>query len=327
MEAPCVQVSRDRGEAVRRQLAALDAIDETYRISSDEEWVYIPVDSAADLPGKYDVVTRPVDPRDSQTLPQDLLDEPPGYERLGEIALIDEDDPERASAIANALMEADLPVKTVLNRASKIAGEYRVREWELLAGEETETVHREFGAEFLVDVTEVYFSPRLATERHRVATQVEEGEQVMDMFAGVGPFAIPFALRGATVVGVDLNPLAIEYFDANARRNGVADRLTAIHADVREIAPEYEDWADRIVMNLPHRADEFLEAAYTMAAETCTIHYYDIQPDEDPFGPGERAIRGAAPSEYAVTIRDRRIVKSYAPHEVNVCLDVELDAR
>ncbi len=145
------------------------------------------------------------------------------------------------------------------------------------------------------------------------------------MFAGVGPFVIPFTKRGGTCVGVDVNGEAIEYLRENADRNGVADRVTAVHDDVRAVAPEYEDWADRIVMNLPHSADEFLESAVTIAGEDCVVHYYDIQHEDDPFGPGERAIREAAQPGYDVTVKTRRTVRSYAPHELNVCLDVRLE--
>jgi tRNA (guanine37-N1)-methyltransferase len=143
------------------------------------------------------------------------------------------------------------------------------------------------------------------------------------MFAGVGPFVIPFADRGVDVVGVDINETAVEYLRENARRNGVEGRVTAICADVREVAPEYENWADRIVMNLPHSADDFLDAAVTIAGDDCLVHYYDIQHEDDPFGPGERAIRAAA-TGYEVTIENRREVRSYAPHEENVVLDVRL---
>lgn len=326
MEAPCVRVPREQGETTRRELADADVIDTTFRITAADGWVYIPIDPQSSLPGDYEVVRRPVEPRDAQTLPRDLLSEPPAYERLGEIALIDEDEESRAQDVATALLDADLPIETVLNRASKIDGEFRVREWEVLAGESTETVHREFGAEFLVDVTEVYFSPRLATERHRVVEQVEPGERVFDMFAGVGPFAIPCAMRGATVVGVDVNPRAIEYLAENARRNGVEDAITAINADVREIADEYAGWADRIVMNLPHTAGAFLDAARVIAGPACRIHYYDIQPKADPFSAGEQAIRKAFGDAYTIEVLDRRIVRSYAPHEVNVCLDIGLTA-
>ncbi|ELZ12475.1 hypothetical protein C478_10376 [Natrinema thermotolerans DSM 11552] len=328
MEVPCVRVAREEGEAVRSALADADLIDDDYEIAVEDGRLYIPVadpDAAAGVLEDGEVVSRSVAERDQQTTPADLLAFDPTYERLGRAALIDEDDPERARAIADAVLESDLPVETVLNKASKVKGETRVRDWELLAGENTEVVHREYGCEFLLDLAQVYFSPRLATERHRVAKQVSSGERAFDMFAGVGPFMIPFAKRGATCVGVDLNPDAIEYLHENAARNGVEERVTAINEDVREVATEYADWADRLVMNLPHSADAFLEAAVTLAGDDCTLHYYDIQHEDDPFGPGEQAIRAAAEPEYNVTVETRHTVRSYAPHELNVCLDVRLE--
>ncbi|MEM4782091.1 MAG: class I SAM-dependent methyltransferase family protein [Halalkalicoccus sp.] len=323
MEAPCVRVRREDGEATRRELAEADLIADEYEITVEDGWLYVPVTDPGGVPPALDVVEREVPARETQTTPADLLGFRPSYERLGDVAILDEDDPERAREIARAIVDSDLPVETVLNKASKVKGETRVRDWELLEGESTETVHREYGFEYALDLAAVYFSPRLATERHRVTEQVREGERVFDMFAGVGPFAIPAAARGGQAVGVDINERAIEYLRENARRNGVSERVTAICGDVREVEPEYEDWASRIVMNLPHSACEFLDAAMAIASEECVLHYYDIAHEEDPFGPGERAIREAA-GDCEVSLETRRVVRSYAPHELNVCLDVRL---
>lgn len=322
MKAPCVRVSREEGERTRHRLAEQDLIDHRYRIHADDGSVYIPITLREAVPAEFEITEREVERRSKDTLPRDFLEEPPSYERLGEIALIDEDDPARAREVADALMDSTLPIRAVLNRASKIKGTERVREWEVLAGDRTETIHREFGVEFVVDVTEVYFSPRLATERHRVVSQIQDGEHVFDMFAGVGPFLIPAVIQGAVGVGVDINPIAIEYLEKNAARNGVSDRITAINDDVRTIAPDYGGWADRLIMNLPHSADDFLEAAGTIAGDRCRLHYYDIQPDAAPFDPGREAILKAFGTEYDVEFINEHVVRSYAPHEVNVCLDV-----
>jgi len=327
MAVPCVRVDRTAGEETRARLADADLIDGRYDIVAADGSLYVPVTDPAAVPDDLPVVEREVPRRETQTMPADLLDADPSYERLGDIVIVDEDDPERARDLADAIVASDLPVKTVLNRASKVRGETRVREWDVLAGEETETVHREYGCEFVLDLARVYFSPRLATERHRVTEQVGAGEQVVDMFAGVGPFAVPMAARGGEVVGVDINETAVEYLRENARRNGVAERLTAINDDVRAVAPTYEGWADRLVMNLPHSADAFLDAAVTMAGGECVVHYYDITHEDDLYGPGERAIRDAAAKGYDVTIETERTVRSYAPHEYNVVLDARLTRR
>jgi tRNA (guanine37-N1)-methyltransferase len=356
MEAPCVRVERERGEGTRQRLADDGLLAAEFEIEVEDGFLYLPVTDADAVPGEMDVVSRAVGERDTPDTPTDLLGFEPTYERLGDIVILDEDDPATAREIADAVVASDIPVKTVVNRDSKVRGELRVRDWEVLVGDDTETVHREYGCEYLLDVAEVYFSPRLATERHRVAEQIEADERAFDMFAGVGPFVVPFAKRGADVVGVDLNERAVEYLRENARRNDVAERVTAIHGDVRdvvsgssdesdgvstsgasrgwsrpqgsdgvrEVAPEYADWADRLVMNLPHSADEFLDAAVELAGDDCVVHYYDIQHEDDPFGPGEAAIRAAADPEYEVDVETRHVVRSYAPHELNVCLDVRL---
>ncbi|GAB6862756.1 class I SAM-dependent methyltransferase [Haloplanus litoreus] len=334
MERPCVRVPREAGEETRQALAAADLVDEDHEIVVDEGLLYLPVTDPDAVDDEYDVIYRDVPAHDRQQTPADVLGFAPSYERLGDVAILDADDPERAGRVAEAILDSDLPVRAVLNRASKVKGDLRVRDWTVLATDEdadgegrspTETVHREYGFEYHLDLATVYFSPRLATERHRVTAQVEAGEHAVDMFAGVGPFAIPMAARGATVVGVDLNPAAVEYLRENARRNAVAESVTAIEGDVRDVAADYEGWADRLVMNLPHSADEFLDAAVTLAGEDCVLHYYDIQHEDDPFGPGERAIREAADhAGYDVDVLTRHVVRSYAPHELNVCLDVRL---
>ena len=325
---PCVRAARERGEEVRAAIAERGLLDHGYEISVEDDWLYIPIadpEAVAENCEGYEVVEREVETRRTQRTPADILGFSPTYERLGDVVLLTEDDPDRAGEIAEAVLASDLPVKTVLRRASKVAGEHRTREWELLAGESTETTYREYGCEYRLDVREVYFSPRLATDRHLVAERVSAGERAIDMFAGVGPFVVPFAKRGAQVVGVDLNPAAIAYLEENARRNGIADRVRAIEGDVREVASEFEDRADRLVMNLPHSAAEFLDTAVKLAGEDCAIHYYDIQHESTPFEPGEEAIATAASrAGYEATIEGRRRVRSYAPHELNVRLDARL---
>jgi len=323
MGVPCVRVEREAGEQTRERLADRDLVDGTHEIVHENGFLYIPVTDRAAVPDEFEVIEREPPGRETQTMPADLVGFPPSYERLGDVVIVDEDDSERARELADAIVESALPVKTVLNRASKIQGEKRVREWELLVGEETETVHREYGCAFALDPATVYFSPRLATERHRVVEQIQPDEQVFDMFAGVGPFAIPAAKCGGTVVGADINESAIRYLRENAERNNVSDRVTALHGDVRDATGDYEGWADRLVMNLPHSADELLDTAARLAGEECVLHYYDIQHEDDPFGPGERAIREAA-TDYEVTVENRRVVRSYAPHEENVVLDARL---
>lgn len=324
MERPCVRVPREQGEAVRQRLAAADLLDREYQICTADGAVYIPIVDPDGVPSDLDIEWRSVEPTDPQTLPRDLLGTEPSYGRLGDLALIDEDDDERAQEVAASIIESDLPIDGVLNATSKIKGEQRVRDWEVMAGEATRTVHREYGTEFLVDVTDTYFSPRLATERERVIQQISPGEHVFDLFAGVGPFAIRAAAAGATVVAVDVNPDAVHYLRENVARNDLETKVTVREGDVREVAADYAGWADRLIMNLPHSAGNFLETAKRLASEDAIIHYYDIQSTDAPFEAGETAVRSVFEPEYEVSVLHRQEVRSYAPGEVNVCLDIRV---
>ena len=80
---------------------------------------------------------------------------------------------------------------------------------------------------FMVDVEKCYFSPRLSTERARIADLVEDGEVVLNMFAGVGPYSITIAKRKkAEVYSNELNEAAYRLHLENNRLNKVEERIT-----------------------------------------------------------------------------------------------------
>ena len=96
--------------------------------------------------------------------------------------------------IGEGIMEINPHLRLVLRKSGQVSGTFRTREYEAIAGEgDSETVHEEFSCLFRLDVTKVYFNPRLSHERMRVARQIKEGERVLDMFAGVGPYSILIA--------------------------------------------------------------------------------------------------------------------------------------
>ncbi len=96
-----------------------------------------------------------------------------------------------------------------------------------------------------------------------------------------------------------------------------------IEGDIRDVAADYEDWANRLIMNLPHTAEQYLDAAAVLAGDVCRLHYYDIQPESATFA-GETEIRDAFEPRYRVSVAERHIVRSYAPGVLNVCLDVDV---
>ena len=152
--------------------------------------------------------------------PEELEKVSKSFDVVGDIAIIRVPPAleSRKELIAEAVMAENKSVKTVLRQQSPVAGAFRLRSLEHVAGErKTETHHREYGCVFKVDLAEAYFSPRLSFERMRVGTLVGRGEIVVNMFAGVGCFSIIIAKHSPArrVYSIDLNPAAVQLMQEN----------------------------------------------------------------------------------------------------------------
>jgi tRNA (guanine37-N1)-methyltransferase len=172
-------------------------------------------------------------------------------------------------------------MRTVLAKAGAISGTYRLREFSVIAGEpKTETIHREHGCQYYVDLAKAYFSPRLSYEHKRVASLIEEGETVIDLFAGVGPFAIQVAKthENVEVYAIDVNPDAVEFLKRNIRLNRVEGKVHPILGDAKQVVKErLFGVADRVIMNLPEKAIEFVGAACkALKPEGGMVHFYSF---------------------------------------------------
>ena len=137
-------------------------------------------------------------------------------------------------------------IRTVLNKTTRLEGERRVANFEHLAGDGMVTMHKEFGFVYHLDVTRVFFNSHLGHERMRVASHVKAGERVLVPFAGVGPFAVPLAARGARVVALEKNREACLWLAENARLNGVGEEIFIINADAFYVAQMIRPDFDRV---------------------------------------------------------------------------------
>jgi tRNA (guanine37-N1)-methyltransferase len=204
----------------------------------------------------------------------------PSFEIIGDIAVINDLAGRDSEESVRAIEDNHPFVETVLLKEEGLSGEFRVGEYRKLQGDKTETVHTEHGCLFKVDPTRVYYSERYSTERERVVAQIEDGEDVLVMFAGVGPFAI-MAARNANpgrVVAVEKNPDAYEYLEENIEMNDVEETVEAYEGDVDDIVPDLGEF-DRIIMPLPGSADEYLELASQHLRENGTVYYYRFVED------------------------------------------------
>ena len=251
------------------------------------------------------------------------------FDIIGDVVIVEI--PEDLEAHKKEIGQATLQFtkrKTVYMKKSAVKGVTRVRELELIAGEDNPiTIHKEHGTRLKLDVKNVYFSPRLATERKRVQEACEDGEEILDMFAGIGPFPIVIAHeKNVNITAVDINEYAIKYLNENIKLNKLAPNahITAICGDTNEVAlNELKDKKfDRLIMNLPGLAPEFLDLAVSLCKDGGVIHYYEFS---DGFSQGiERAQIACEKQNKEVEILNTRKVKSSSPGMWHVAIDCKV---
>ena len=201
------------------------------------------------------------------------------FDQIGEIIIVRIPDSllSKKKIIGKALLDDVKIVRSVFYQASAVSGDFRTRDLEILAGEDnTETEYKEFGCRFTVDVKNAFFSPRLSTERERIANLVQNGEIMTNMFAGIGMFSIMAAKKKeCTVYSLDINPVASKLCETNIGLNKLAGNIISINGDASEIIKEQlMNKSDRTLMLLPERSDEFLDSAIDTTKDGGIIHYY-----------------------------------------------------
>lgn len=335
MKRQCIKVPKNKGEPLRKMLLELEILDNSLKITSDEKFLYLPVtrelslDELKFLPAESELLEFDFELQQKKPALEDLLGFSPAYEVIGDIALLEDPDldKEKASKIADILLQTQPNVKTVLRPLTPVIGEFRIREFEVVAGEpRTETIHKEYGCRYKVDLARAYFTPRLSTERSRILSWIKEKDVVVDMFAGVGPYSILFAKskKPSKIIAIDKNPDAIHYLTENIKLNSVKN-LEAIEGDAREEAKKFAGIADHVIMNLPHNAYEFLDSAVLLAKPGGIIHYYGITPEDDLFGSSIELIKEAAErAGRQIEVLEKRVVRSYAPYQYNICIEARV---
>ncbi|MDO9518451.1 MAG: class I SAM-dependent methyltransferase family protein [Methanosarcinaceae archaeon] len=327
----CMKVPKVQGEPNRRVLIEMELLDSSKKIASNGVDLFLPLvrepnDVEKDNFGDVEFLEYQFEEHEKAPTLEDLLGFMPHYEVIGDIALIEADDTD-ADRIGEALLKFHPHVNTVLGATSPVVGEFRVREFMLIAGEDkTETIHKEYGCRYAVDLAKAYFTPRLSTERERILSWIKPDDVVVDMFAGVGPYSILIAKKAnpKRVVAIDKNPAAVEFLRRNVVLNSV-DNVKVIEGDANVESQRFAGIADHVIMNLPHNAFDFLDSAVKLTKPGSIIHYYGMTHEDDLFDGSIGLIEAAAERVgREIEVVERRTVRSYAPHQYNICIEVRV---
>ena len=269
----------------------------------------------------------------SKHVPQDIIPfVSKSFDIIGDIAIMElspaAEPYERT--IAEALTQVHTGVRTVFSKAGPIVDSLRVRPLHLVLGENrSETIHKEHGCRFKVDVSKAFFSPRLSSEHKRVADQVAPGETVVDMFAGVGPFSVLIAKRLDNVVvhAIDANPEATKLIEENSKLNRVQNKITVWSGDAHKIVcKNLSRVADRVIMNHPSEAKNFLEdASKAFKSLGGTLHYYTFADGEDSETRAEEELGGRlSSSKWEIETTTTHKVRGVAPMKWHIVVDAQV---
>lgn len=195
---------------------------------------------------------------------------------------------------------------------------------------------KENGVTYEFDFSRVYWNPRLSTEHQRVVQLLKRGDTVLDVFAGVGPFAIPAARLGVNLLANDLNPESYRWLQHNCKLNKVEGKVRTFNLDgrafilgpVKQELPALlkEKAGVHVIMNLPALALEFLDAFRGLLHQepSCSenlpvVHCYGFSKDENP----ERDMVERASRSLGFSLEHKcsvHFVRNVAPNKDMMCV-------
>ncbi len=326
----CVKVPLKQINDTRIKLMENGQMNMEYRIKTEDGFGYIPVNDNVE---GYEIVCMHLEPMKkvphnfSELLEDELTQDEienlrTSFDTIGDIVILEIPDGllDKKFKIGEAAFKFTKR-KAVYMKTSAVKGTIRIRDLEFLAGvDDSVTIHKEHGARLKLDVREVYFSPRLATERKRVMESVKDGEKILDMFCGIGPFPIVIARnRNVDITAVDINDNAIKYLKENIKLNKLKGTIRPYCGDVGEVSAEFKTKFDRIIMNLPGLAYTFLDLAVDLIEDGGIINYYEFS---DSYEQGIKRLKTACEKKNKhVEIINCRKVKSTSPGEWHVAID------
>jgi len=253
------------------------------------------------------------------------------FDQIGDIIIVRIPDSliSKKKVIGKVLLQQVKTAKSVFYQSSPVEGDFRTRNLELIVGErKTETEYKENGCRFIVDVEKAFFSPRLSTERERISNLVNEGDVIINMFGGIGMFSILAAKKkSCTVYNIDINPVASKLCEENIKLNKLKGKVISLNGDTTKIIKEkLQDKADRVLMLLPERSDEFLDTAISSLKKHGIIHYYShIHAEKKQDAPKLSEEHFLNTNKMQGIILTSRVVRPIGPRFYQTAVDIEIE--
>ncbi|MBW6451106.1 MAG: class I SAM-dependent methyltransferase family protein [DPANN group archaeon] len=205
------------------------------------------------------------------------------FEVLGDIAIIDipEELENKKILIAKTLKDLNKHINIILRKTGDITGTYRVGTYETLIGDRTETICKENGCRFKVDPTKTYFSSKMGYERQRITDTIKDKENILCLFAGIGPYPINIAkTKDVNITAIEINPESVDFFKDNIKLNKVEGKINIILGDITDELPKIKKTFDRVLMPAPKDAENFIKEALEKVKIGGIINIYGFKTQE-----------------------------------------------
>ncbi|NXT37863.1 TYW2 protein, partial [Pelecanoides urinatrix] len=188
-------------------------------------------------------------------------DVPRAWQRHGDLVLLSEDSFraalwEKLGPVLWETVALALGARRLARRGRVLPDGMRSPSVTLLLGQDGWVEHVDNGIRYTFDVTKCMFSPGNITEKLRVASLPCSGEVLVDLYAGIGYFTLPYLVHAAAAFAhaCEWNSHAVEALRRNLVLNGVQDRCRIHHGDSRQL--ELRDVADRVNLGLIPSSEE-----------------------------------------------------------------------
>lgn len=253
---------------------------------------------------------------------------PKGYQIVGNILLIKLDNKllKHRKLIGRKIIEILPYIKTVC-LIKEIRNDIRKPKIEIIAGlKRTQTLNKEHGCKFLLDVSDIMWSQGNKNERIRLTKIAKSNETIVDMFAGIGYFSIILAKyrNPKKIYAIDINPKAIKYLKRNAWLNGVEDKIEILQGDCRKFASYLRDVANRVIMGYLFDTEKFLPHAFRIAKNNSMIHFHRAVKEEEIDRFKKRLIKIGIRNKVNLKVLRIVKVKSYAPKIWHIVYDMKI---
>jgi len=254
---------------------------------------------------------------------------PKSFDSFGNIGVIEipKELEKKKKLIGETLLGISPRFDTICSIESDHVGEFRVQKVKIIAGNKNlVATYRESGVTLKIPLGKVFFSPRLGSERLRIAKEIKKGEVVGCWFSGVGPYPIVLAKNSQMkkAVAIELNPVAHKYALENMKLNKCEEKIEFVLGDVKKVYKKYKKKFDRIAMPLPHTGYQFLKEAFYCIKTKGIIHFYEIVEKEDYALPEKQIKEAAKAQKRKIKILRKRRVRQFSPTKEQVVFDIKV---